>query len=185
MVYIVNTQIFLRSSYVCGWKPCRILKYSLFLKVSLISSCLLSSFCDLLETLESFQVPESLRLSGLMVSGLGGGRGPWRVEEWPVSGDQRAGGGVWVEWITWLWLLSFSLMAFGTQCWSSASATNQPTNRPTDGPTSAYRTIFQGRESTSEPIRKDGLASLCMKRKCFVKSDFCCLDLVLTRMNVM
>lgn len=92
MVCIVNAQIFLRSSYV---KPCRILKYSPFLKVSLISSCLLLSFCDLLETVESFQVPESLL--GLMVSGLGGGRGPWRVDEWPVSGDQRAGGGVWVE----------------------------------------------------------------------------------------
>lgn len=60
---------------------------------------------------------------------------------------------------------------------------HQPTNRPTDGPTSAYRTIFQGRESTSEPIRKDGLVSLCMRRKCFVKSDLCCLDLELTRMN--
>lgn len=67
------------------------------MKVSLISSRLLSWLCDRLETVESVQVPESLRLSGLTVSGLGGGRGPWRVEEWPVSGDQRAGGGVWVE----------------------------------------------------------------------------------------
>ncbi len=41
--------------------------------------------------------------------------------------------------------------------------------------------------STNEPMRKDGLhryALLGTERKCFVKSDLCCLDLALTRVNM-
>lgn len=50
MVCIVNAHMFVDESFVV---------------FSLISSRLLSWLCDRLETVESVQVPESLRLSGL------------------------------------------------------------------------------------------------------------------------
>lgn len=73
--------------------------------------------------------------------------GVWRSE----SGGRRVG---WVNHVT----LAFEFFPDGFwHAMLELCFCHQPTNRPTDGPTSAYRMIFQGRESTSEPIRKDGL----------------------------